>query len=81
MTELLLFYADDIKDTITGRRLIERVKIATWDDKRKGQELASILQAWAQSWWNSLAVFQTNQDDRATEWMIYAVKNRSLPVQ
>jgi len=57
-TDLPLFYANENKDMTTGLRLIERGEIApelaTWDDKRKGCELASILRGKALSWWDSL---------------------------
>jgi hypothetical protein len=57
-TDLPLIYANDSKDTTTGQRLIKQVEIsaglAPWDDKRKGQQLASILLGKAQSWWDSL---------------------------
>ncbi len=41
-------------------------RIATWHDKRKGQELASILRGSTQSRWDSLDVFQTNKENWAT---------------
>ncbi len=66
LTDLLLFYANGSKDTTMGRWLIERVEITagitTWDDKRKGQELASILWGWALSWWDSLDIFQIDKE-------------------
>jgi hypothetical protein len=37
------------------------VDIALWDNKRKVQELASVLRGKAQSWWDSLAAFQVNK--------------------
>jgi hypothetical protein len=66
--ELPLFHPDTSKDTTTGCHLIERVEIAadtaTWGNKRKVQELASVLRGRAQSWWDSLASFQVNKEDR-----------------
>jgi hypothetical protein len=63
---LPLFYADESKDTMTGYQLIERVEITTaitnWDDKRKGQYLASILWGQAQSWWDTLDIFQIDKE-------------------
>jgi hypothetical protein len=42
-----LFYAEDGKDTPSARRLIKRLEraadIPQCDEKRKGQELASVL--------------------------------------
>jgi hypothetical protein len=55
------------KDSKTGCWLIKRVKIATnittWDDKRKAQALASILQGQAQAWWDSLEIIQINKEN------------------
>ncbi len=48
-TNLSLFYANKSKDVTKGQGLIERLEIAaniaTWDDKRKVQELASVPKA------------------------------------
>jgi len=48
-TNLPLFYANKSKDVTKGQGLIERLEIAaniaTWDDKRKVQELASVPKA------------------------------------
>jgi hypothetical protein len=69
-TDLPLFYTDESKDIITSQRLVKGVEIAAritmCDKKRKGQELANILQGDAQSRWDSLDVFQTNIEDWPT---------------
>jgi hypothetical protein len=55
------------KDTTAGHRLIERVEIAAniaaWDDKRKAQELASVLWVRAQVRWDYLPIFLVDKND------------------
>ncbi len=65
-TDLPLFHADVSKDKITRCRLIKSAEIAdniaSWDDKRKVQELASILCGWTQAWWDSLEIFHIDEE-------------------
>jgi hypothetical protein len=50
--------------------LIKRVRIAaeiaTWVDKSKAQDLASILKVRARSWWDNLAAFKVNKENWVT---------------